>query len=301
MEHYLQTGEGPVLNKTIEITALHKNGHEFPVNLSISDLRINEDLFFMAFLSDITTRKNTEAELIKKEAELLQSKILDEKKDEFLSIASHELKTPLTTIKAYSQIALHIGKKEGYKTITGFLQKIDIHTSKLNFLITELLDLSKIQAGKFALSKTVIAFQPFLADIIQSMQHVITTHKITLEGNTTVNVDIDAFRIEQVITNLIDNAAKYSPGKEIVEVEVYTKNGEVVVSVKDYGIGIAENNLQHIFSRFYRVDTAAKNVSGMGIGLFISKEIIGLHGGTITVQSKENEGSTFSFSLPVVN
>lgn len=300
MAHYLQTGEGIVLNKTIEITALHKQGHEFPVNLSIADIKMNEDVFFMAFIADITNRKITEAALIKKEAELLKSKLLDEKKDEFLSIASHELKTPLTTIKAYSQIALRISNDEGNKTITGYLQKIDIHASKLNFIITELLDVSKIQAGKLLLSKTVVAFQPYLTEILQSVQHVITTHKITLKGSAPVNVSIDAFKIEQVIINLINNAAKYSPGKAIIDVEVYAKNTRVYVSIKDYGIGIAAHNLHNIFNRFYRVEDVLNNISGMGIGLFISKEIITRHQGTLTVQSTENAGSTFSFSLPVV-
>lgn len=299
MAHYLQTGEGPVLNKTIEITALHKQGYEFPINLSISDFRINGDVFFMAFLTDITGRKKIERELIIKEAELLQSKLSDEKKDEFLSIASHELKTPLTTIKAYAQLALRMSEGETNKTIKGYLQKIDIHISKLNYLITELLDISKIQAGQFLLSKTVVAFQPYLTDILQSIQHITTTHQIQLKTNVSVKVNIDVFRIEQVIINLINNAAKYSPGKQIIEVETYTKNNSVFVSVKDYGIGIPESDLENIFSRFYRVNGVSQNFSGLGIGLFISKEIIGRHDGTITVQSEEGTGSTFTLSLPV--
>ena len=299
MAHFLKTGEGPVLNKTIEITALHKKGHEFYINLSISHVKLDGKWLFIAFLSDITDRKKTEQALIHKEAELLQAKLLEEKKDEFISIASHELKTPLTTIKAYAQLALDMSKNKYPDGVEKCLFKIDQYAGKLNFLINELLDVSRIHGGKLGLTKSEIEMNPFLAEVLNSMQQITATHKIILEKNETVNVIADSIRLEQVITNIISNAAKYSPGKENIVVNSFKKDNAIVISFTDNGIGIPKEKIDKIFDRFYRVDEASTHFSGLGIGLFISAEIIKQHGGSIWVESKEGEGSTFYFSLPV--
>lgn len=297
MKHFLQTGEGPVLNKTIEITALHKKGYEFYINLSISHVRVEGEWLFIAFLSDISERKKTEEMLIRKEAELLQAKILEEKKNEFISIASHELKTPLTTIKAYVQLVLSITENEDHKQLNPYLQKIDGYADKLNYLLNELLDVSRIHAGKFVLSPIEIEISSFLPEVLDSMQHITKTHKIILERNEPAKVLIDPLRMEQVITNIISNAAKYSPGKEEIIVNSFRNDNKIIVSIKDFGIGISTEKLTEIFNRFYRVDEVSKNFSGFGIGLFIASEIIKQHNGNIWAESKKGEGSTFYFSL----
>jgi len=166
MLHFLRTGEGPVLNKTIEITALHKDGHEFFINLSISNVKLGGEWIFIAFISDITNRKKTEEALIRKEAELMQAKLLEEKKDEFISIASHELKTPLTTIKSYAQLALTLCNDKCPDDIQKCLVKVDQFAGKLNFLINELLDVSRIHGGKLSLTKTEIEMHNFLAEML---------------------------------------------------------------------------------------------------------------------------------------
>ncbi len=297
MQHFLKTGEGPVLNKTIEITALNKAGKEFYINLSISNLKLEGKWFFIAFLSDITERKKTEEALIRKEAELLQARLSEERKDEFISIASHELKTPLTTIKAYAQLTLSL--MDASLPVTDYIKKIDQYTSKLNTLLNELLDVSKIHAGKLRLAPSEIDFKDFFKDVLTSMQQITPTHKIILDKNESAIVKIDALRVEQVITNLISNAAKYSPGKEKIIINSVKKDDTLVVSFTDYGIGIPQENIKKVFDRFYRVDEVSKEFSGLGIGLFISAEIIKQHGGKIWAESKEGEGSTFYFSLPV--
>ena len=300
MKHFLETGVGPVLNKTIEITALNKNGKEFYVNLSISSVKMENEWLFIAFLSDISDRKKMEEKLIRKEAELLQSKILEDKKDEFISIASHELKTPLTTIKAYAQLA--VSQTEGIsEPVKNFLIKIDEYTVKLNYLVNELLDVSKITAGKLKLSQTVINFNIFLEEILSSIQHIVPTYKILIKRNDEVSASVDLLRIEQVFTNLISNAAKYSPGKNTIIVRSELVEGKVRVSVTDFGIGIPKENFSMVFTRFFRVDDASKSFGGLGIGLFISSEIIKQHGGEIWVESKVGEGSTFYFTLPLIN
>ena len=300
MHHFLKTGEGPVLNKTIEITALHKKGHEFYINLSISSVKLKGEWLFIAFLSDITERKKTEEALIHKEAELLQAKLLEEKKDEFISIASHELKTPLTTIKAYAQLALAIGKDKSPEPVQQYLSKLDSYAGKLNLLINELLDVSKINAGKLTLTETEVEINSFLTEVINSMQQITPYHTIILEKNETAKVKIDTLRLEQVITNIIGNASKYSPGKNKIIIRSVKKDNTVLVSFEDFGIGILKEKITKIFDRFYRVDEVSKDFSGLGIGLFISSEIIKQHGGEIWAESVEGEGSTFYFSLPII-
>ena len=298
MQHFLNTEIGPLLNKTVEITALHKNGNEFYINLSISNVKVDDHWLFIAFLSDISERKKTEEALIKKEAELMQSRLLEVEKDTFISIASHELRTPITTIKAFTQLTLAMCK-DSNDDIKKYLFKIDQSTNKLNFLLNELLDVSKINLGKLNLSKTEIDFHSFLPDCLNSVQQINTKYLITLEQNATAFVKADPVRLEQVITNLISNAAKYSPGKNRIIVKSVINEERLIVSVTDFGIGISHDNIPYIFNRFYRVHGSSIKFTGFGIGLHISSEIIKQHNGKIWVESIPGEGSTFYFSLPL--
>jgi PAS domain S-box-containing protein len=297
MQHFLKTSEGPILNKTVEITALHKNGKEFYINLSISNVKLDEGWLFIAFLSDISKRKETEEALIRKEAELLQSKRQQEKNDQFISIASHELKTPITTIKAYTQMTMAMCNDE-QQAIKANLGKIDQFINKLIFLINELLHVSQINLGKLILSKSKINFQTFLSETLNAIQQI-TTHQIIVECNDEAEVTADTLRLEQVIANLISNAAKYSPGKNKIVVRSIKTENEIICSFTDFGIGIAAEYLTKIFNRFFRVDESSYLFSGFGIGLFISHQIINQHGGKMWVESEEGKGSTFYFSLPV--
>ncbi|KAA9038421.1 PAS domain S-box protein [Ginsengibacter hankyongi] len=301
MTRFLGTGVGPFLNKTIEVTALHKNGHEFYVSMSISNVKIQSDWLFIAFLSDITERKRTEDALIHKEAELLQARLLEEKKNEFLSIASHELKTPLTTLKAYASMALAFSEHQGPDMMRDYLFKIDQYCNKLTFLINELLDVSKIHAGRLILNHTEVDTDQFLPDVLNSMQQITQTHRIVLEQNHPAKVHMDPLRLEQVITNIIGNAAKYSPGQEKIIVNSVRNCDEIVMSFRDFGIGIPEEKLEKIFDRFYRVDEESNKFSGLGIGLFVSSEIVKQHGGKIWATVNDDGGSTFYFTLPAVD
>lgn len=300
MHHFLKTGEGPVLNKSIEITALNKSGKEFYISLNISNVMIDDRWLFVAFITDISERKKTEDALIKKEAELLQSKLLDEKKDEFISIASHELKTPLTTIKAYLHVALK-KCKDCPEEVSMYLSKMSQLMSKLTFLLDELLDISKIQLGKLNISPSEVDVNIFLEETLNSIQHITNNHQIIIDKNATVKTVFDPVRLEQVIVNLVSNAAKYSPGRDKIIVNSVVENDEILISVTDYGIGIPGENIDKIFNRFYRVDESDRQFSGLGIGLFISSEIVKQHGGKIWVESNVGEGSTFNFTLPLLN
>ena len=296
---FLKTGYSPLLYHALERKVLNKKQEEFPIRISISKIHLNDQWFFMGFVTDITNTKKMEEQLLRKEMELMQSKLLDEKKDEFISIASHELKTPVTTIKAFAQIALKQAEKNTDTAILEFLKKINLHTNKLDSLLTELLDVSKIHAGRLTLSHTIVDFGPYLEEVVQSIKYVTPSHKINVIIKESTEVEIDTLRIEQVITNMLNNAAKYSPGKKDIDIETFVKNGFVITAIRDYGIGVSQKDMKKLFDRFYRVEETSKSYAGLGIGLFISNEIIKHHKGKMWVESKEGEGSVFYFSLPV--
>ncbi len=298
LQHFLKTNEGPVLNRTIEITALKKNGQEFHINLSISNVKLEEYWIFIAFISDISQRKETEAALILKEGELIQSKMLQEEKDQFISIAGHELRTPITTIKAYGELAYEICH-ESNALLKNYLAKINQNTTKITFLLNELLDVSKINLGKLHLSLKKLDYKIYLAETLNSIQQITPTHQIVLEENESTFINVDPIRLEQVIINLVSNSVKYSPGKNKILVQSELKNNELHTSFTDYGIGISEEEIPKIFNRFYRVNEFSNKFEGLGIGLYISSEIIKHHGGNMWVESVQGKGSTFHYSLPL--
>jgi signal transduction histidine kinase len=204
-------------------------------------------------------------------------------------------------LKAYASMAFMLSKDKCFDAVQEYLLKIDQYSNKLNFLINELLDVSRIHAGQLTLNHTEVDTELFLPDVLNSMQQITQTHKIILEENESAKVSIDALRLEQVITNIISNAAKYSPGKEKIIVNSVKKDNEVLISFRDFGIGIPEEKLDKIFDRFYRVHEEANKFSGLGIGLFVSSEIVKQHGGKIWATVNEDEGSTFYFTLPTTD
>ena len=226
---------------------------------------------------------------------------LEKRKDEFLSIASHELKTPLASIKAYSQIL-----KQSYPTfssdqINSILVKQNIHIDRLNRLISDLLDLSRIQSGRFQFTESVFDFDDLVKESIESIQSFSSSHTIILTGTTGIKIKGDRHRLEQVFVNLLTNAVKYSPLANRVLVNIKADTSHVKVSIKDYGIGIGVSDKKHVFERFYRTSQVEKQYSGLGIGLFISRQIILRHRGKISFTSTLGKGSTFTFSLPVIS
>lgn len=236
--------------------------------------------------------------LIKSRIELEQSRDLKERQDIFMGIASHELKTPLTSIKAYIQLIKRMVQEGKTTDAAVFLDKTDTNVSKLQDLINELLDISKIQSSGLRLLESTFDFDELVTDVINSMKHTVK-QTIVKEGGVNSLITADKQRLEQVLLNYITNAAKYSPEADKIIVDVKEKNNSLVVSVKDFGIGIPEKELHKIFGRFYRVEKTSQKFSGLGIGLYISSEIIRKHGGDVSVESEEGKGSTFTFTLPI--
>lgn len=225
---------------------------------------------------------------------------LEKQKDEFVAIASHELKTPVTSLKLYGQILKKFfGENQDKRTIE-IIDKMDLQTNKLTELVNDLLDVSKIQAGKLQFNYSLFSLKKLVQEAITEMQLTTSAHQITLQGGTEKRVYADKDRVGQVLINLLSNAIKYSPEAKKISVKIVPNSKSVTVKVKDFGIGIPKEMREKIFERFYRVEAAPQSlVPGLGLGLYISSEIIKRLGGELTVESKVGRGSTFSFTLPI--
>lgn len=234
-----------------------------------------------------------------KELELVRT--LDRKKEEFIGIASHELKTPLTSLKAYIQLLERTSQKNDYQKAELYINRASSHLNKIQELISDLLDVSKIEAGKLTLNKEQFDFDDFARNVIESFRPTSEKHQLVLIGETkNAQVCADKNRIEQVITNLLTNAIKYSPDADRIDIILGKDNDNVTLQVRDYGIGIPVEKQQMIFNRFYRVENENHKFQGLGIGLYISYQMIKNHDGEIGVNSNPDIGSTFYFNLPAV-
>lgn len=234
-------------------------------------------------------------------AEIEFRKQAEHKKDEFISIASHELKTPLTSVKGYVQLLERSIDKGDKDTIKKHLQKAQVQLEKLNKLIADLLDISKIESGKLKFNKQFFNLEDLLHNIIEIMHQSNPEFTITKVGRSEELIYGDEMRIEQVIINFLTNAIKYSPGTSEVKIFVKTDKGKLYVGIRDYGIGIAPEQQKSVFEKFFRVEETALHFQGLGIGLYISAEIIRRHGGEVGVLSTIGEGSEFYFTIPIIS
>jgi two-component system sensor histidine kinase/response regulator len=225
----------------------------------------------------------------------------EHKKDEFISIASHELKTPLTSVKGYVQLLERSIDKGDKETIKKHLQKAQVQLEKLNELIADLLDISKIESGKLKFNKQFFNLEDLLHNIMEIMHQSNPEFTITKVGSAGDLIYGDEMRIEQVIINFLTNAIKYSPGTSEIKIYVKTDNEKLYVGIRDYGIGIGPEQQKSVFEKFYRVEETALHFQGLGIGLYISAEIIRRHGGEVGVLSTIGEGSEFYFTIPILS
>jgi len=233
------------------------------------------------------------------EEEIRRSKIIDEKKNEFISMASHEIKTPITIIKAYAQMA-KASKSQCSETVKGMLDKIDIQSTKLLSLVQQLLDVSKIENGHLIYTMSSVELNPFITDMVAVMKHLTPKHEIITTLPESVFVMMDKLRMEQVFSNLLSNAAKYSTDHTIIKIDCVLENNFVRIAVTDEGIGLSNKNIESIFEKFYRAEDVLRTHAGLGMGLYIASKIVTDHGGKIWVESVEGKGSTFFFTLPYI-
>ncbi len=223
-------------------------------------------------------------------------------RDEFLSVAAHEFKTPIASLSAYAQLLDRRLDTTHDPRNARAVQVIRDQAGRLTALVESLLDLSRIATGRFHIELVPLPVNDLLRRVVETEAGLHDQHTLTLvEAAKDVRVAGDEHRLEQVLQNLLSNAIKYSPRGGLVTVTLAASNGEAVIAVADEGIGIPPTALPHLFDRFYRAGNTEPRgaLPGFGIGLYVVKEIVEQHGGTITVESKENVGSTFTVSIPL--
>lgn len=263
--------------------------HDFPVigkrTVMLNGRKIvqknNPPLILLA-IEDITEKKN-----------------LDRQKDDFISIASHELKTPVTSMKIYAQILQKHPLITSDKKAADMLSKMDTQMNRLSELVASFLHVYKLRTRQIRLHKKHFDLVALVAEIVANFQYTVTSHTVEQVGDKRLKVFADRDRINQVLVNLISNAIKYSPDADKVDVSVSKTGTSAEVAVSDYGMGIPEEEQSRIYERFFRAKGKKEGkIPGLGLGLFISSEIIKQHNGRLWVESAEGKGSTFRFTLP---
>ncbi len=276
--------KNPYSTTTVEYKVKHKSGKHVWIESIMTNLLLDPNIRAIVLnYRDVTLRKE-----------------LENKKDDFIGIASHELKTPVTSIKAYAQILEKRFEKQGDKLATQNLTKMNAQINKLNTLIGDLLDVTKIETGKIVFNYTLFDFDNLIQETIESMQLTTDRHKLELKGKTNRKVFADRERIGLVLVNLLTNAIKYSPMAVKVVVNLSSDNQIVKVSVQDFGIGIEKSKQDKVFQRFFRVTgKSGDTYPGLGLGLYIANEIVRRHNGNMWLKSQIGKGSIFYFSIPI--
>lgn len=274
-----------------------KDGTRKQISITVSPVKDSKGKIIGAskIARDISARAEAE-----KQGQLYMQRLqeLNKYKDDFMVMASHELKTPLTVISANLQILQMMLKADSNLP---FLDKTIKQVNKLSALITSLLDVSKIQAGKLALDPTLFDLTLLIEEISSNLQQTTSNQRIIFNNRREkLMAHADRERIEQVLVNIIGNAIKYTHDSGEIIIDAGKNGNDIFVDIHDNGIGIAQEDIDNIFLRFYRVSGSASSFSGSGIGLYISSEIIKSHGGKIWAESKIGSGSVFHFTIPAV-
>lgn len=276
----LKNGERVEHFETIRVTKFNKLIH---VSLTISPIKDKQGkiIGLSKIARDITDKKLEEA-----------------KKNDFIAMVSHELKTPLTSIRTYIQVLLAQSKKDDDAFKINALTRTDIQAKKMTSMITDFLSLARLEEGKISMNKERFELYKLIDDVAADAQFLTTTHEIVIDHCEDVSVLADRDKIGQVLINLLSNAVKYSPKGGKITVGCQKNGDDIKVFVTDEGVGINSEDKKRLFEKFYRIrDEKIKTVSGFGIGLYLVSEILRYHNSVIKVDSTEGVGSTFYFSL----
>lgn len=287
--------------KSIELQIKRKNGNISWISFQSSMIKIDKEIIIESICQDITKKKKAENLIIEENKRLME---LNKIKNEFISRASHELKTPITSIYGGSQILMELYKDQTCSDAIEFIELINRGGKRLKLLVDNLLDASRIDSDKLRLNLQSENITQIIRDSTIEIRYLAYKRNIIIEQHLpeTVNIVVDKIRIEQVITNLISNAIKNTPRKGIILLVLEDKPDSVLFKVKDSGIGLTEKEMDKLFRKFGKIERIGPkmdiDIEGSGLGLYISKEIIDLHGGNIWVESEgRNKGATFYFKL----
>ena len=303
IQHFLATGEGPVLGRQIEVPAIHKDGHEFPVEMTISALQAGDGFSFNAFLRDITERKRSREDLALARDEALEASKM---KSMFVANVSHEIRTPMNGVIGMTGLLLDTELDDEQRE---YAETVSSSGEALLEVIDDILDFSKIEAGKLELDPT--DFDP--RDAIEQACGMLAgrAHAKGLELLVSIDSEVpaklhgDAARVRQVIANFVSNAVKFTPEGEVVVRAISSpaagEGALLRLEVSDTGIGIDRSSLEHLFKPFSQADgSTTRRYGGTGLGLSISRQLIELMGGEVGAESEPGKGSTFWFELPLI-
>lgn len=259
----------------------------------------NDGMRWVRFQSNIYFDANGEAErTLGTVIDITEYKALQQQKDDFISIASHELKTPITSLKASLQLLSRMKENPNPSMLPRLIDQATRSMDKITDLVDDLLNVAKMNEGQIRLKKDWFVFSEMIDKCCNHVREV-GTHELLFDGDKELLVFADEHRIDQVIVNLVNNAVKYAPNSKEIIIGIEQKGKVVKVQVKDSGPGISDDKIPHLFDRFYRADQTGLQVSGLGLGLYISADIVKRHGGEIGVESELGKGSTFWFTLPI--
>jgi PAS domain S-box-containing protein len=268
-----------------EVVQKRKDGTDIPILASVASVKNDngEVIGNVAVNRDITHRKEEE-----------------KMKDDFIALASHEMKTPVTSLKIFTQVLQQRLEKKGEMEFVPQLKSMDKQLTKLVNLVNDLLDASRARKEKLDYIKEAFSIDELIRETVENTQRISETHTIIIDEEAKCVVSADRDRVEQVLINLISNAIKYSPEADKILIGATAGKEFITVHVKDFGLGIPKNEQSHIFGRFYQVNNpTVKTYPGLGLGLYISAQIVERHHGAMWVESEEGKGSTFYFTLPI--
>ncbi|MBT4769753.1 MAG: PAS domain S-box protein, partial [Rhodospirillaceae bacterium] len=285
LSNFMDSGKKKIIGIGREVQGLRKDGHVFPMDLAVSEVKVGDDITFTGIVRDISERKE-----------------IDQMKDQLISTVSHELRTPLTVILGYLPFLTNPEKLPAPEMVADFARKIEVSGKHLLEMLNDLLDISKLEEGKFNLNTGLLDPSKIVREV--SAQLAPKAREKNLEIVVTAEnciIEADPVRLRQILINLMGNAIKFTnTGHITIILSVDHNNNEAVFSVTDSGVGLTTEDQEKIFDRFKQADsTSTRSAEGTGLGLAISKSLVELHGGKIAVFSIENVGSTFIFSLPI--
>jgi PAS domain S-box-containing protein len=293
----------PVYESTIQTA----DGSERIVEAQARFITLEDSQLLLSIIRDITDRKQLEAErnqlLAGEHAARIEAENALRIRDQFLAVAAHELKNPLTALQGYTEVLQRRAMRE--QTLSErdqrVLQVIMTQAKRFHGLIDSLLDIGRIQVGGLQIERQPLELCSLVRALTDEIEPSLEQHTIQMGCDADALIIAgDAGRLEQVVQNLLQNAVKYSPAGGVITVRVYRQHDRAYLAVSDQGIGIPEAAKANLFQQFYRaINVDAQEIQGMGIGLYVVKEIVALHGGEIKVESREGEGSTFTVSLPL--
>jgi PAS domain S-box-containing protein len=301
LQKYLETGEGPVLNTRVEISAIRKFGEEFPVELSVTPIIHGDEVTFSGFIRDLTEKKQAEKEL---QDAIKAAQAASNAKSEFLANTSHEIRTPLNAITGFSNILLKLlNQKKVDEDFEKYLNIIIRSGENLTEVINNVLDLSKIESGKMEIQKEPFDLKVVIKSLVAIYKHQAMEKGIDLEYSFDKNLEgiiiSDRVKLNQILTNLIGNSIKFTEEGSI-HLDAKQQGDKILFTVKDSGIGIPKDRVDIIFNAFEQADSSmTREYGGTGLGLAITKKITELLGGEIWLESLEKKGSSFYFNIPL--